>query len=70
MTTLRKQYRTAQIYLTVDNLIFDTASETTLFYAKTKLRDKYGYDSVGIFATPPSWELHPDSPNNKPPFTE
>lgn len=68
MATLRKQYRTAQIYMTVDGLIFDTASEQTLFDAKNRLQLQYGSDRVGIFADPPTWELHPDSPNNKAPF--
>lgn len=70
MATLRKQFRTAQIYLTVDGLIYDTATEQTLFDAKNRLRAKFGNDRVGIFADPPTWELHPDSPNNKPSFVQ
>jgi len=70
MATLSPKFRTAQIYVTVGGLIFETASENNLHLITAKLRGQYGRDKVGIFADPPTWELHPESPNNKSPFVQ
>jgi len=62
-------HRRASVYICVDNLIYATPAPSRASDVAVIARAKFGFDRVRIETVPPSWQMHPESPNNTAQFT-